>query len=656
MECAFTYNKKIDLVIQQRCCGHQATSIGVFMQDKMVLLPIPRIINYPGGSCTLADFSSILIDWENLGSLSFILDCLLTAFDTTMHKKLGLRTGQASKSDRLTISLHLSHQVHIPFQGYHLGIASDHIEIEASQASGLFYGVCTFIQIISQAAEVNKTGSEPPVLSIPCMEIQDWPDFENRGVMLDISRDKVPTMQTILEFVDLLSSWKINQLQLYTEHTFAYQAHPGVWTDASPLTATEIRELDAYCQQRFIELVPNQNSFGHMEHWLIYPEYRYLAEIPASLEITKGYSGRPSCLCPEDPGSFELIRSLYDELLPNFSSHQVNVGCDETFEVGRGRSKVACDRVGVGRVYLNYLLGIYHELTSQGYRMQFWADMVLKDPQLIPDLPTDITALIWGYEANHPFEEQAEYLAKNGIPFYVCPGTSSWNSIAGRTENCLNNLKNAAINGLKFGASGYLITDWGDNGHWQVLPVSYLGLAAGAAYAWSNDSNRTLDVQVVLSKFAFQDNSGWMGKIAYNLGNLYKETDMLLDNTSALFEILQEPMDNWIAKYDPIQAKVRFSHIQDLIEHASGILLQSSSRRRDNPLLVREFQLTMKLLHHSCNRVIRAFQSESASKNAMAVDLDQIINEYQAIWLSRNRPGGLQDSLSYFETAKKEYQ
>jgi hexosaminidase len=463
-------------------------------------------------------------------------------------------------------------------------------------------------------------------------------------------------MQTILEFVDLLSSWKINQLQLYTEHTFAYQAHPEVWTDASPLTATEIRELDAYCQQRFIELVPNQNSFGHMEHWLIHREYRYLAEIPASLEITKGYSGRPSCLCPEDPGSFELIRSLYDELLPNFSSHQVNVGCDETFEVGRGRSKVACDRVGVGRVYLNYLLGIYHELTSQGYRMQFWADMVLKDPQLIPDLPTDITALIWGYEANHPFEEQAEYLAKNGIPFYVCPGTSSWNSIAGRTENCLNNLKNAAINGLKFGASGYLITDWGDNGHWQVLPVSYLGLAAGAAYAWSNDSNRTLDVQVVLSKFAFQDNSGWMGKIAYNLGNLYKETDMLLDNTSALFEIMQEPMDNWIAKYDPIQAKVRFSHIQDLIEHASGILLQSSSRRRDNPLLVREFQLTMKLLHHSCNRVIRAFQSESASKNAMAVDLDQIINEYQAIWLSRNRPGGLQDSLSYFETAKKEYQ
>src|SRR6185369_4793545 len=102
--------------------------------------------------------------------------------------------------------------------------------------------------------------------------------------MLDISRDKVPTMKTLYELVDLLASWKINQLQLYTEHTFAYRNHEDVWKKASPMTAEEIRDLDEYCAERFIDLVPNQNSFGHMERWFEHPEYLQLAEAPNGYE------------------------------------------------------------------------------------------------------------------------------------------------------------------------------------------------------------------------------------------------------------------------------------------------------------------------------------------------------------------------------------
>src|SRR5207342_333696 len=109
---------------------------------------------------------------------------------------------------------------------------------------------------------------------------EDWPDFAVRGVMLDISRDKVPTMATLYEMVNLFASLKINQLQLYTEHTFAYSQHEEVWRNASPMTAEEIQFLDQYCKQRFIELVPNQNSFGHMERWLKHEKYRHLAESP----------------------------------------------------------------------------------------------------------------------------------------------------------------------------------------------------------------------------------------------------------------------------------------------------------------------------------------------------------------------------------------
>ena len=61
------------------------------------------------------------------------------------------------------------------------------------------------------------------------------------------------------------------------------------------------------------------------------------------------------------------------------------------------------------------------------------------------------------------------------MPFWVCPGTSSWNSLVGRWPNARANVLDAAESGLAAGARGFLLTDWGDNGHWQHLPVSFLG-------------------------------------------------------------------------------------------------------------------------------------------------------------------------------------
>ncbi len=66
--------------------------------------------------------------------------------------------------------------------------------------------------------------------------MRDHPDLPVRGVMLDISRDKVPTMATLEAVIDRLASLKVNQVQLYSEHTFAYRNHPEVHAAASPST------------------------------------------------------------------------------------------------------------------------------------------------------------------------------------------------------------------------------------------------------------------------------------------------------------------------------------------------------------------------------------------------------------------------------------
>jgi hexosaminidase len=483
---------------------------------QVTLLPVPRMIEFLSGEYFLTSGKLILLDSKYPQDLFF---------SALRWKKtlLGYRNinWEITCSKSVPISdVGLMLRVdpdHVPHhQGYELRVDSSAVQITGCDSAGVFYGICTLIQLLQKPDYQSRD-------HLPFVHIIDHPDFAARGVMLDISRDKVPTLDTVCNLVDRLASWKINQIQLYTEHTFAYHNHPEPWANSSPFTGEDILILDEFCKQRHVDLVPNQNSFGHMHRWLIHPQYQHLAECPNGYDYPwGGHSNAPFSLCPLDPGSVELIRDIYDELLPHFSSHMFNVGCDETWDLGQGRSKNECENRGTGRVYLDFLLKIYKETRARGRRMQFWGDIILQQPELVSELPKDVIALEWGYEANQPFDAHCEKFSAADLDFYVCPGTSSWNSIAGRTDNALANLLSASDNGIKHGAIGYLNTDWGDNGHWQTLTISYLGFAAGAAYSWSPDANRGLDIVRALDLYAFEDSTDIMGSIAYNLGNIYR--------------------------------------------------------------------------------------------------------------------------------------
>ena len=256
-------------------------------------------------------------------------------------------------------------------------------------------------------------------------------------------------------------------------------------------------------------------------------------------------------------------------------------------------------RRGKGRVYLDFLLKIYELVKSHNHTMQFWGDIITQYPHLVAELPRDSIALEWGYEASSPAAEHCEKFSSAGIPFYVCPGTSSWNSIAGRTHNALGNLRTAAQNGLRYGAIGFLNTDWGDNGHWQVLPVSYLGFAAGAAYAWNYQANQTLDIAHALSLHAFLDHSFSLGQVAYDLGNVYQSVGFVPGNSSALFHILQmrfSEISKYVDRFDP---KV-LNHVLEVIDQAAKPLTLANSEAPDAALLVREFEQTARELRHAC--------------------------------------------------------
>jgi len=592
--------------------------------SELVFLPRPREIRTREGAFSLRPGTRIVLAGEAKSLLQAALRLKETAARALgMEWILGaVRTGEPCIALRVEGG-------RVPPQGYRLSIGPSVIECAGSDMAGLFYSVTTLLQIMGQCSSM-----------LPAGEIVDWPDFPVRGVMLDISRDKVPAMETLCSLADLLACMKVNHLQLYTEHTFAYSAHREVWADASPMTAEQILVLDAYCRERFIELVPNQNSFGHLQKWLALPRYRELAECLEGFDWPwGGRSEEPFSLDPSNPGSLALLEELFDELLPNFTSSLFNVGCDETFDLGQGRSRQLCERVGKGRVYLDFLLKIHRLVSDRGHTMLYWGDIIMEHPDLVPELPADAIALEWGYEAHHPFDEHGGKFHASGMPWWVCPGTSSWNSFAGRTENCLGNLRAAARSGLSHGASGFLNTDWGDNGHWQFLPVSYLGLAAGAALSWCQEGSRQTDFTRELDTHVFRDRAGVMGGLARDLGNAYTRTGLRIHNESALFQVLRHP-----ERTQPPEGLTAdaLADTRRWIETVASRLDGARMDRPDAALIRDEYSLTVHLLLLACDR---AAGEVTGTRERLA----DIIGEYRRLWLARNRIGGLADSVKRLE-------
>lgn len=523
-------------------------------------------------------------------------------------------------------------------QAYRLHIGEAGITAQANDREGLFYAALTLAQLLCHYGS-----------SLPYCEINDAPDFAIRGVMLDISRDKIPTMETLYWLIDHLAELKYNHLQLYVEHTFAYKNHHEIWKDASPLTAEEIRSLDAYCRDRCIDLVPNQNSFGHLERWFAHPRYLELAELPQGGAPLPwgGFQTKPSSLCPTDPRSFDLLRELYNEYLPNFASHLFNIGCDEPFDLrGPGRSQDQVKQKGEGRVYLDYILKLHQMVTERGKRMAFWGDIIINHPEYVPEVPKDALVLEWGYEADHPFDAHGAIFAASKIPFCVCPGTSSWNSLGGRTDNMRANILSAAENGLKHGACGLIVCDWGDWGHWQPLGLSFPGFVYAAGASWNSEATRDINLAVACDAHITEG----YGQLLLDLGDVYRLAGVTRGNSTELFHILSKPMTR------PLLAGVTTVTLEAVLNR---LLVLEHSLAEQSTLLEQEIAHTFTILRAACHRGIAILNNsiqQPAIRKQLAEELDTVTASLSQVWKLRNREGGLKDSLARFSPIREEYE
>lgn len=382
-------------------------------------------------------------------------------------------------------------------QAYLLDVTPHQVIAAAATPQGLYYAAQTLRQLLSE----NGT--------IPCLSITDWPDYPFRGVMLDISRFRVPKLDPLFERIERLAALKINVFQLYTEHTFVFRRHPTIGKNCGSMSAEDIIRIDEFCKSHFIDLNANLQSFGHHDHLLSIPKYNHLAEKPDT----------PWTLCPVDPRTYRLLDDLYSECLPAYSAKLFNASCDETWELGKGRSARLAQKIGLGRVYLGHIKKINDLARKYGKQMMIWADIVLKHPDCIPDIPKNILLLDWGYEAGGRLNG-LKTLKRARLEHWTCPGVSTWQRIFPNIENACKNIAERAVAGQESGALGLLNTDWGDYGHAQMPSASCHGYAWGAEQAWTPDLRTDRDDFDRRFAWAwFRDQSGLFGRLYTETGH-----------------------------------------------------------------------------------------------------------------------------------------
>lgn len=551
----------------------------------------------------------------------------------------------------------------LPPQGYVLSTGPDGVHVRHRDPAGLRYALATLDQL-----RADRTWGQRAI------KVHDWPDFEVRGFLLDISRDRVPTRRTLARWVQLLAMARYNQLELYIEHTFASVGHEKVWQDASPLTPKDLRWLDARCAAAGIALVPNQNTLGHWERWLAHDAYRCRAENAGGFEVG-GEHQPPSTLAPT-PENAEFVGQLLDELADCYRTRCINVGADEPWELGTGVSRQRTEQVGLGMVYFDYVERVVRRWTERGYRVEFWADVFGEHPELMDRVPPGAVPVVWQYDApsliaavldaSSPegtearekmglkaaglrlgFRDRAKVLIDAGVPFWVAPGASNWNTLVGRVDNAMENLVDAAQVGLEHGAGGYLTTSWGDRGMFDPPSVSFGPVLFGGAVSWCLEANRDLDLIAVLNEHALLDPSRTTGQVLQRAGLISGSLGVPMLNCSPLARAL---MNGGVL---PTGSTPSDEALEDAVAEVAAcleLLRGADPACADGDVVVRELTQALRLTAFSARLLVERSRGGGelapAAARRLLRELQDLEAEQRACWLLRSRPGGLDDSLA----------
>ena len=495
-------------------------------------------------------------------------------------------------------------------EGYTLKIDTDKVSITGDSPAGVFYGIQTLRQLLNND-------------EIPCLTIKDFPGFVYRGVYHDVTRGKIPTVDTLKKLIDQLAYYKVNSLQLYVEHTFPFQEFGEYAEKNGYLTPEELMELDEYCFENFIEFIPSIATFGHLYELLQQKQYRKFQELENYEEDQLYWHQRMQhhTIDPVNEGSIEIIKSMLDQYMPLFRTDKFNICCDETFDLKNGKHK----NQDTGRLYVDFVKKIIAHLESKEKKVMMWADILLQYPETIQELPKNLEFLNWNYDAD-PKEDAFRRFGELKCTQIVCPGTGSWSRLVEGIDAASRNILTLCEYGYQYKAKGVLNTNWGDFGNPCCLELSMHGLVLGAAKAWNRETDKNL----------YFDES--IGHLLYKNGQALSHVTVLDEIQSKLdWNSLAYCYSNCIyeKKFD-----VRYPEAADIRQAQSlcqSILDDLENQKWD----LDEYRKEIMIAAEGLMVMAELFAKHAGYQIESYVNLETWLEKFSEKWLEKNKPGEL---------------
>ena len=465
----------------------------------MYILPAPKKLEKGQGTYRLTYSGSIRLDEScPLGAYHYakllkqeIAQAVACDFSITTTTCASVR-----QENKNCILMSVDSKAHS--EAYRISITSEGIHLTGCDEAGLLYGVQTLRQLIRQYGT-----------SLPAVEIEDAPSIKDRGFYYDVSRGRIPTLDELKRIADLCSFYKLNQLQLYVEDSYLFEDFSEIWRDGTPLNAEEIMEFDAYCAALNIELVPSLSSFGHLYGVLRSKQYGHLSELE---DERIGYflvdRMHHHTVDVTNEESFVMVRNRILDYMKLFRSDKFNICADETFDLGKGKSKALADEKGVTEIYLEFLDKLCGVLIDAGKTPMFWGDIILKDPAIIRRLPKEAICLNWEYWPEVKEDNTRIFVESGAKRLYVCPAVQSWLALVNKQHDAYLNISGMCRLGHKYRVEGVLNTCWGDLGHIAHPEFATIGLIYGAAFSWSEEILEEDEINRQISLIEYGDRSG----------------------------------------------------------------------------------------------------------------------------------------------------
>lgn len=412
-----------------------------------VLWPPPQRFVLAGGSFTLPPILTISAENACLSVARLFYQWLLDSpqlqqADTTIRLVGG---GQGGLGEPIAFSAAIflridKYALERGEQAYSITVRDFGVDVVASDSPGLFYACSTLVNMITLCMASSEDPTAPP--TIPTLSVSDWPSVRNRGLFIDISRQRIPNLNTLKDLVKFMSKQtRLNQLHLRVTNNF--DRLKGISREAM-FRHEDILELNEWCQEHFVDLIPVIEE--------------QCGPATSDSELQADLNGREplrNSTHPREERDESDDEMLFDEFLPLFNSEQVSLvrrerkGCKTVPNFSRMRSLLRTLRTRGKRAMLVYGNHVPDALTDKDIA-----------PTLLPELPSKMILVVQAEDgARYGVQERCSLLQRHGLPFYICLTSFLEDTITGRLSTFLKRTKEAINAASSHGAVGVVLKD-----------------------------------------------------------------------------------------------------------------------------------------------------------------------------------------------------